>query len=230
MALNGTVGLTNSVGTHVNVLETNTEALTLSALAGHDTVAIAGGNPYTSGITVNGGDPSASDTVNLTGKAATAESMTVTPSATDPAEQTITGLGGAAYQTIMTSNIGLITYTGVGNDDTFTVNTGTGDDTATVTKAPVASTNLVTSSSLPNVEFSAVNTFVLNIGAGTNTATFDTTFLSGAVAANYQVVAGAADSLVIQGASAQSTPSLPASPPQARWLSPTTPRSAPALP
>ena len=198
--LNGTLGLTNSVSAHINVLETAISALGINSLAGHNTVAIAGGNPYTGGIIVTGGDPSASDIVSLTGKAATAESVNITPRNADHTQQAITGLGGAGYQTIWTSNVGLITYTGVGGDDTLTVNTGSGDDTATVSKAAAAATDQVISSSLPAVDFSAVNTFVLNMGGGTNTATFDTTELSGAAAANYQVVEGATDSLVVQGA------------------------------
>ena len=131
--------------------------------------------------------------LNLTAALATVESVLIAPSAADTTKQLITGLGGP----ITSSGVEVIRYTGVSADDTLTVETGPGDDTVRVQGGTTR--DVVTSNGLPQIEFSGLNTFVLDILNGLDTATFATGDLNGAVRTNYQVVTTPGDTLVIEG-------------------------------
>jgi hypothetical protein len=137
--------------------------------------------------------PAAGNVLFLAGQAATAETVTIAPDATNPTEQDINGV----VTSIVASGVELIRYTGIGGDDTLTVATGAGDDTARVEGGN--SRDVVTSSSLPRIEFSGLNTFVLDILDGIDTATFATGNLNGAIRSNYHVVTTPGDTLVIDG-------------------------------
>ncbi|MBW8885799.1 MAG: hypothetical protein JF612_13700, partial [Planctomycetia bacterium] len=77
------------------------------------------------------------------------------------------------------------------------MNTGNADDTAHVSGG--IGFDEVTSSSLPKIQFTGLNTFVLDVLNGLDTAIFDTGDLNGAVRSNYQVVTTPGDTLVING-------------------------------
>jgi len=166
--------------------------LTLAGLDGDDIFNIAGNHNLT-GITIQGGNPSASDVVNLIGAAGAIEAVTIAPSLTEATHQTIAGLGG----NITTSGVEVIRYTGTGVNDTLTVDTGTGDDTVRVQGGN--SRDVVTSNSLPQIEFTGLNTFLLNIQFGHDVATFATANLGGATGANYQVLSSTGDTLIVEG-------------------------------
>lgn len=156
-------------------------------------------------VAYEGGNPgSGSDVLNLTGSLLTAETVTIRPDSTNSTEQDIIGFGAP----IDVSGVELITYTGspdgVGSpDDTLTVDPGAGDDTVRVTSgAPSLLTDMMTSNSLPVIEFTGLNAFVVdaNSSGGADVVTFLTRALHGALPGNYGIIGGSFDTLVIEGA------------------------------
>ena len=93
----------------------------------------------------------------------------------------------------------VITYTGVGTDDTLTVELGPGSDEARVESADTVARDRVISSSLPLIEFEGLDTFVLDMFFGLDTATFATGDLGGALPGNYHVESTLGDVLTIEG-------------------------------
>src|SRR5262249_50084588 len=150
-------------------------------LAGADTFRVAGGMPFLV-LTIEGGG-SAGDTAFFFGADATAESVTIAPDATDPTLQTINGLG----PVITPRGVAPLRYTGTDGDDTLTVSTGPQNDTILVANAGVVDIDQVTVASLPVIQFQGLNTFVLDPGAGSDSATFITASLGGALPSNYRV-------------------------------------------
>lgn len=144
-------------------------------------------------LSYNGGNPSGSDVLNLTGATGVAQNVSISPSASDATKQTVTGLAGS----ISVSGTEVIRFTGSGGDDTLNVFTGSGDDTVRVQRGN--NFDQVISNSLPLVEYTGLNTFVVDLGAGTDQVTFATHFLAGALAGNYRVASGSADTLIIEG-------------------------------
>ena len=132
----------------------------------------------------------------MTGQAA-AETVTIVQDPVNTTEQDVTGGG---FGLINISGAELIRYTGAGANDTLRVNTGNGNDTVRVEGGN--SFDLVTSNSLPAIEYTGLNTFVLDAIFGIDTATFATHNLNGALDANYQVETSGGDTLIIEGADA----------------------------
>ncbi|MDD4891110.1 MAG: hypothetical protein PHU85_14405, partial [Phycisphaerae bacterium] len=176
---------------------TSIESLAINGLAGDDQINVTGGHAYSGGVTVEGGGPSASDVLYLTGAAATVETVAVAPSGSNNTQQTVTGLTGG---TLTVSGVETIRYTGAGADDTLTVALGAGDDTAVLQGGTFAG-DVVESSSLPNVEFTGVATFVLDTVEGNDVVTVRPQYLVGATAANYQTTASSSAryTLVVDG-------------------------------
>src|SRR5262249_19211725 len=89
---------------------------------------------------------------------------------------------------------------------TFTVNTGPQDNTVRVAGGAAAvGVDRVTSDSLPVVEFTGLNTFILDPGGGVDTVTFATAGLGGALPGNYRVNPGTTDTVVIEGTGGNDT-------------------------
>jgi Ca2+-binding RTX toxin-like protein len=126
-ATTGTVTHTADGEVRVAILRNNVNTLTINALAGDDTVTVAGNHPYAGGVTVNGGQPdSGSDVLNFVGGGA---AVTV-----DLAAGTIQelGFGAVAYAGKETVNIdanAALTVNGTANNDILNVTpTGAGMD------------------------------------------------------------------------------------------------------
>ncbi len=189
------------LNSQVLVDPTGVTALILEGLAGNDTFNVAGGSPFAT-LNIDGGSSTA-DAVSLTGTLAASDSVTIAPDATNSAFQDITGLG----PFITTAGVETIGYTGVGGNDTLTVNTGAQDNTIRVSggNAVPGIPDRVTSDSLPVIQYLGLSTFILDPGAGTDTATFATTGLSGALVGNYRYNAGPTDTLVIEGTGGNDT-------------------------
>lgn len=197
----GTIRLSNSSHTFVTVSSTSTgvEQVVLDGLAGDDTFHLNSGNPFTAGLFIHGNDPSHSDVVILDAPAAAAQTVTIAPRVGDQTQQTVTGFGA---NPVHTSGIELISYVGESEErnDTLIVQLGSGDDTARVQRG-TDNMDEVTSSSLPKITFTTIQTFELQAnGGGADVATFKTGNLAGALPGNYRFSSGQADTLVIEGA------------------------------
>jgi len=187
--------LVSPAGTHVDLLSANVEHYIIDTLDGDDIVnATAPINTTTGSFSVRGGGPgSGSDVLNLVGAAGAVESVTITPDANDSHAQDITGLG----TQIDALGFELLSYTGTG-DDTVIVNPGAGDNDMRVARGD--GVNLVTSDSLPDIEFSGHIRFVADTNEqGSDVVTFKTWFLGGPGNPAYDMLGGGTDTLVIEG-------------------------------
>ncbi|NND97529.1 MAG: hypothetical protein HKN47_09405, partial [Pirellulaceae bacterium] len=192
------VDLFSAAGFHVDVLSSNIAIYEVEGLEGDDDIILLpfAGLPLVNasgGFFVYGGGPGAgSDTLNVTADAVTT-AVAIAPNAANSDDQEITGLG----TPIDVIGIELIRYTG-NNNETLSVNPGAGDNQMTVARGD--GVDLVTSDSLPAIEFSDVNTFVADVaGPGSDVVTFKTWFLQGAQPGNYQMAGVGTDTLVIEG-------------------------------
>ncbi len=193
----GGIAITNTVNglLSVNLNANHLASATVMGGDGDDTFNVAGSVNIP--LTVEGGDPSGSDVLNLAGRVGVAESLGITPNAVDNTHQDITGLGAA----VTASGIELITYTGVGDDDTVSVNPGPLDNTMRVSGSSGGDTDRVESDSLPLIEYSAVHTFVANVAfGGTDTVTFATGGLLST--RSYVFAPDVGDLLIIEGSNA----------------------------
>ena len=171
-------------------------------LAGDDTITHgSNGVAFTVPITYEGGDPSSgSDVLLLTGRTGVADSVTIIPDAANPTEQDVTGLGAV----INVSGVELIRYTGTlsvagGTDDTLTVNPGSGDDLVRVeSSVGGGAVDVVTTATLPKIQFTGLNTIIID-AFGSDTVTFKTELLGGALPGNYRMLASILDTLIIEG-------------------------------
>ena len=130
-------------------------------------------------------------------------------------DQLITGLG----QPISVNGIERIAVVGGDDgagvaDDTFLVNPGKGDNTVVVQRGSdvvidrggivALPADLVTSDSLPDIQFTGMNRFDVdtntNAASDSDVVTFKTRFLAGATPGNYVMAGDANDTLVIEGA------------------------------
>jgi len=184
--------LSGLAGVRVPLTTLNVANYNLDTLDDDDLVNVFAPLNYTGAFNIVGGAPgSGSDVLLISGAPATAETVYIAPSSM------IDGTDIAVNAAFMSSfGIELIRYDGLDADDELTVDTGVGDNTARVERG--SGVDLVTSDSLPDIEFDAVNTFVLDLNAGNDTGTFVTGSLSGAT--TYDVLADGADTLVIEGA------------------------------
>jgi len=197
-----TGAVTLAAPVNLTITPTGVENLLIEALEGDDVINLNAPLSAYSNVAIRGGDPSASDVLNLVGDTSAVETVTIAPNATNSTEQNITGLGA----TINASGVELITYAGGdgagGPQDTVVVDPGAGDDTVRVQSgAPALNTDLVTSNSLPAIEFTGLDTFAVdaNSSGGMDEVTFVTRALQGATPANYQVFGGSFDTLVVEG-------------------------------
>ena len=177
---------------------TTVENYQINSLEGDDDIDITGGINATGGadsfLVLGGGPGNGSDTLNLIGATADgAQIVAIRPDAIESDDQDIQGFG----TDIDAVGIELITYTGDGVDDRLNVELGDGDNVARVTRG--VNSDLVTSDSLPNIEFEGLNFFRVIGQAGSDVVTFVTWELGGAVNTNYEFDGGANDSLIIEG-------------------------------
>ena len=202
----GTIRLFNPSHTFVTVSSTSTgiEEVVLDGHDGDDSFLISQNNPFSGGLFLDGGNPSHSDVVTLFAPATFAQTVTIAPLAGDQTKQEITGFRNAAGSPnpIVTSGIELISY--IGNDDPINdrlnVRLGSGDDTARVQRG-TDDMDEVTSSSLPKITFTTIQTFEVQAdGGGADVVTFKTGNLAGASPLGYLYSSGQADTLVIEGA------------------------------
>ncbi|NLX97024.1 MAG: hypothetical protein GXY83_12690, partial [Rhodopirellula sp.] len=166
---------------------------------GDDTLTFA--NSFTSddieAINIEGGGPSDSDGLFLNGvTGAVAQTVIISPDNSNPDETDIVGYAGLA--TINARGYELIRYTGADTDDTLAVALGDGNDDARVEDAEQW-VDRVISSSLPVIEYTGLDTFVLDMTLGLDTATFATGALFGALPGNYEVAGTLGDVLTIEG-------------------------------
>jgi len=196
--------LASALGPHVRLISSDVESFEIRSLEGDDDVNVqaAVGTATTVSFAVFGGGPEAgSDTLNVTGAAGVQEQVTIAPDATNSDDQDIDILdvGAATTTSIDVTGIELITYEGVGGDDTLIVNPGTGDNEVFVRQG--SNGDLVTSDTLPDIEFDALDAFrVVQAGADRDVVTFVLRFLGGA--ADYETSLGSADSLIVEGSGA----------------------------
>ncbi|MCA9121452.1 MAG: hypothetical protein KDB11_14780 [Planctomycetales bacterium] len=202
------ITLTSSAGPHVllttNIdfpadLAGNVENYEIRAGEGDDNINLQSQILSTGTFGVFGdGNGDGSDSLNITGDNGIVETITVQPDATESDDQDILGLmPQAATDRLDVTGIELIAFEGGNSSDTLNVNLGSGDNTARVARGNNA--DLVTSNSLPNVEFQGMSAFNIVGQGGADVVTFATWFLGGAVAANYTADLGATDTLVIEG-------------------------------
>ncbi len=211
------IDLISAAGTHVDLLTTNVDNYELRSLEGDDVTNLVAPLQATGTFAVFGGGPGVgSDTLHLLGdpNPATAENVTILPDAANPEDQDVTGLG----TPIDVSGKELITYIGAPDgagaaNDTLTVDPGAGDNIVRVDHANTLDHPLdavgpqpadrVTSDSLPEIQFARLQTFTADANSaapsGSDTVSFKTWFLAGAVNTNYQMVGDVTDSLVIEG-------------------------------
>ncbi len=186
---------TPQAGDHVTIATLDIQALRLEMLDGNDQIDLAFGLPYTA-LAINGGSPGAgSDVLNLVGAAGLAESVLIVPDLVNPTEQDVIGLGPATN----VSGVELITFAGNAGDlDTLTVRPGDADDEIRVDDQVAGSVGRISSTVLPEIHFSNLETLAIDgTSAGSVAATFVTTFLPAAT--NYEFSGFAEDELIIEG-------------------------------
>jgi len=202
---NGTIRLFNPSHTFVTISSTSSgiEEVVLDGHDGDDLFLIAQNNPFSSGLFLDGGNPSHSDVVMLFAPVTFAQTVTIAPLAAEQTKQEISGFRDVAGSPnpIITSGIELISY--IGNDDPINdrlnVVLGSGDDTARVQRG-TDDMDEVTSSSLPKITFTTIDTFELQADdGGADVATFKTDDLAGAALTKYRYLSGTVDTLVVEG-------------------------------
>ncbi|MGD9646193.1 MAG: DUF4214 domain-containing protein, partial [Pirellulales bacterium] len=203
---NATIRLFNPSHTFVTISSTSTgiEEVVLDGHDGDDLFLIADNNPFTGGLFLDGGNPSNSDVVSLFAPATFAQTVTIAPLDGNQTKQLISGFRdvAAASNPIETSGVELISY--IGSDDPINdrliVDLGSSDSTARVQRG-TDDMDEVTSSSLPKITFTTIDTFeIQSNNGGSDVVTFKTGSLAGAIATNYLYTSGTQDTLVIEGA------------------------------
>ncbi len=189
------IDITHAAGTHVDLLTEAVENYEIRSGTGDDNISVNTTSNVSGTFAVFAGEPgSGSDTLTVADASATA--VLVTPNANNSDDQELSGI---FANPIAVSGVELIHYNGNASD-TLTVDPGLGDNSVTVAGSSNMSADLVTSDSLPDIEFEDVQTFVVDASTvGSDVVTFDTWFLSGAVNTNYQMSGVGTDTLVIQG-------------------------------
>jgi hypothetical protein len=186
-------------GDHVSLLTANVASYELRTLEGDDVIDVQAPVDISGNLAVFGGGPSGSDALFLLGAATTIEDVLIEPDSANPLDQDVTGLGGP----IDVSGMELITYIAVDDgagtpDDMLTVDPGSGDQNVRVDDGPLDYTDRVLSDSLPEIQFTELDTFLVAPStAGVNVVTFVTRALMGAV--NYQADLSSFDALAIEG-------------------------------
>ena len=204
------------------------EGLVLLGRGGNDVFDIAADHPFNS-IIVTGGSPvtasnpdSGGDLIVVRGAASRSETITVAPNPWIDSETYIwgTGPGAAPTSTISSTGVGRIYYLGALNtdniaDDTLVVDPGQGTSAVQVDHGRFTGSPLlpgpydrVTSDTLPEVQFSAVQTLQIEPNSANpvvpnpvNHGSAVVTFVTGdlAEASNYRAKLRAQDTLIIAG-------------------------------
>jgi len=191
------IDLTTTIGTHIDVLTVDIEYYEVESLHGDDNILVPA-SVQADLLTVRGGGPSSgSDALHLSASVDTA-SVTIQQDPDDSDAQFITGLGPMiGWGQIDVAGIETISYLGNGSD-ILAVNPGDGDRVARIENSSLGFADVMISNSLPDVEFSGIDTFEVDGGRfGSLAATFVTADLSGA--ANYQMYGFFEDKLIIEG-------------------------------
>ena len=191
--------LTNSAGTHIAVTSDNVEMFYLDTLEGDDLIRVDA-EDLGRLFVIGGGNSSGSDVLQLLGDPNTEEDVTIAPNVLVNDNQDITGF----INQIDVIGIEQIEFEGQSAiGDSLTVNLGDGDNTARVERGSAISdedADLVTSDSLPRIQFTGLEEFTVGGGSGSDVVTFVTRNLVGAINTNYNATLDGTDTLVIEGA------------------------------
>ncbi|MEM7311707.1 MAG: dockerin type I domain-containing protein [Planctomycetota bacterium] len=197
-------GVTLTLGAAVSFGGT-TNFITVNTGNGDDRVIFDNADDATLQFDVNGGNPdTGSDVLTLNGFGG-AQDVEIEPDTSDPTQQNLSGYGANGIA-IDATGFELITYRGLGSDDTLNVDLGEGDNTARVERGDdIDGTNsdLITSDSLPNIAFNGLESFTATANQGADTVTFKTWHLLGVNLINgfrdYRIDGSGPDSLIIEG-------------------------------
>ena len=156
---------------------------TIDATDGDDVIDITG-PILADGLNIDGGGSSGQDVLVLRSEAGTNDDMTV---AVDPlySSDQIVAMGSTSTTDLSVYNVGGIQMIADdGDTDTLTINLGNGDDTAVIQRShtidETLESDIVLSSSLPNIQYTGFSDTTLDAGIGTNTLEIYPTNLVGA--------------------------------------------------
>jgi len=156
---------------------------TIDATDGDDVIDISG-PILADGLNIDGGGSSGQDVLVLRSEAGTNDDMTV---AVDPlySSDQIVAMGSTSTTDLSVYNVGGIQMIADdGDTDTLTINLGNGDDTAVIQRShtidETLESDIVLSSSLPNIQYTGFSDTTLDAGIGTNTLEIYPTNLVGA--------------------------------------------------
>ncbi|MCO6455897.1 MAG: hypothetical protein J5I93_11420 [Pirellulaceae bacterium] len=207
------VGVQNTINgslfSNIDFYSDGGETVIVRGLDGDDLFLHDNTNGIDDVVHYEGGSPgSGSDVLQLLGdtSAAAVENVTIRPDAAIPTNQQIVGLGSP----IGVSGVELIAYLGAPDgaappvpNDSLTVELGDGDNWARVERgSDVAGTaaDLLTSDSLPDLQFATLDTLTIDGGGGEDQITFQTWLLAGVE--NYIIDGGTeVDTLTVEGTS-----------------------------
>lgn len=194
------LNLANEAGPHNRLTSTSVENYTISMGEGNDLLTAQAPISVSGFFVIDGGGPGlGTDVVQFLGATGATENVVVS-TGTQTDDQSVTGL---SPNPIPILGVERLNFSGQAGDlDSLTVNLGTGDNTATVQRGQfgLSGNDLVTSDSLPPIEFGGFDRFAVDAsGQGSDVVTFKTWFLQGAVPANYQFNGGGVDTLIIEG-------------------------------
>ena len=168
------IDLSSNLGDHVQLQSEGVESFEIRAQAGNDDINVQGDVGADISFAVFGNESDAgTDRLDISlDAAAGAQIVGITQDFVNSDEQDITGVG----TLIDVQGIELIGLIGGGGDDALEANLGAGDNTATVERADVLAfpTDLLTSDSLPNIEFTDLDRFRAIGGSGSDVVTFKT--------------------------------------------------------
>lgn len=172
----------------------------VSATAGTETYDFNGGNPSSGSDTLALVDPAA-----IAGAPNLAQTVFILPDVVDPTQQDIFGYS-ANLTAIDVTGIELITYTGdpgVGGvrDDILVVGPNADNDQVRVSSQSAGVTARVTSQRLPEVHFTTLSAFFVDVGLG-NAGVIEGTFVTRNLdpGTSYNFVGRSEDILIIEGA------------------------------
>ncbi len=151
-SITGAFGNVVSVNAQTQLFFANYPTVNLAGFAGNDHFSLDAATLVgVNNLNVDGGFPSASDTVVVDGTAAN-DAVTITPTAADAA--TVTGLG----PVIALTTVEHLTYSGLGGDDTLTIQSTANADTIVVDQGPVTDQGNVAINSLLAVAYQGLGT------------------------------------------------------------------------
>ncbi|MEM6779013.1 MAG: Ig-like domain-containing protein [Planctomycetota bacterium] len=194
------IDLQSALGTHLDLQSDGVNDYQIASLEGDDLINVFAMVDISGDFEVSGGgNGGGSDVLNVTSTNAVTEAAVVFPDNDVPTDQDITGLGAP----IDVTGFEHINFTGqLADNDQLLVRLGAGDNTATVTRGSDLggdNADLITSDSLPPIQFTGQDTFTIDGQGGANEVTVQTWSLAGATNTNYRVAGGGLDTLIIEG-------------------------------